>query len=375
VADQRDGGIAWTDTTWNPTRGCSRVSKGCENCYAEGVARRFSGSGQPYEGLVRLDREGKAKAQWNGVVRLVPEHLFDPLRWTRPRRIFVNSMSDLFHEALAFEDVAAIFGVMAACPQHTFQVLTKRPERAAEFFAWAEAQDEALTRGSHPGGDDVCTPGLLNCVSAALAAEVRIHPEGDGGPLHTKRCADPGGAWPLPNVDLLVSVEDQATADERIPILLTLPAARRGVSYEPAIGPVDFDACDAFGVPASEGCPDPSFNHGPMRGIDWIIVGGESGPGARPFDLAWARSTIAQCRAAGVSVFCKQIGAVPHIGSGGAGWADGTRGRHWRMDDPTTDPLTIYEVRDRKGGDMDEWPEDLRVREFPATQERAEATK
>ena len=120
--------ISWTDATWNPVRGCSRVSDGCRNCYAETVAARFSGPGQAYEGLADRARKG---SKWTGVVRMVPEHLADPMRWKRPRRIFVNSMSDLFHESLSNEQIAAVFGVMAAAPQHTFQVLTKRGQSVA----------------------------------------------------------------------------------------------------------------------------------------------------------------------------------------------------------------------------------------------------
>ena len=120
--------ISWTDSTWNPVRGCSRVSAGCQNCYAESVARRFSGPGLAYEGLV--NQHGR----WNGVIRVVESHLADPLRWQKPRRIFVNSMSDLFHENLADEDIASIYGVMLLAAQHTYQVLTKRPERMRDFF-------------------------------------------------------------------------------------------------------------------------------------------------------------------------------------------------------------------------------------------------
>ncbi|GGA80852.1 hypothetical protein GCM10011507_35100 [Edaphobacter acidisoli] len=127
-------GISWTDATWNPIRGCSRVSEGCRHCYAERAAYRFSGPGQPYEGLVQIGADGKRRPQWNGQVRFVEEHLLDPLKWTRPRRIFVNSMSDLFHENVTDDMRDKIFAVMALCPQHTFQVLTKRPERMLKWF-------------------------------------------------------------------------------------------------------------------------------------------------------------------------------------------------------------------------------------------------
>lgn len=128
MTDQRKDGISWTDETWGPIRGCSKVSTGCKNCYAESMAARFCGEGMPYHGLAR-------DKHWTGDVRFIPEKLSEPLRWKRPRRIFVNSMSDLFHESLTNEQIAAIFGVMAACPRHTFQVLTKRAKRMAEWFA------------------------------------------------------------------------------------------------------------------------------------------------------------------------------------------------------------------------------------------------
>lgn len=303
--------IEWTDVTWNPVRGCSRVSAGCQACYAEGVARRFAGPGQPYEGLVRIGKDGKPKAQWNGEVRFVAEHLADPLRWKKPRRVFVNSMSDLFHEALPFEQIAAVFGVMSSAPRHTFQVLTKRPERAQSFFDWLR----------HPGAADP----HATCVWHAMAM-TQWRPAGAYD--HEWPAPLGGGTWPLPNVWLGVSVEDQRTADERIPVLLSLPAAVRWVSYEPALGPVDFSR---FMWPVF---------------LDWIVVGGESGPGARVCDLSWVRWTIEQCREAGTPAFVKQLGAVPR----------GPRVGAWNE---------LLQLRHRKGGDMSEWPEDLRVREWP----------
>lgn len=328
MSDQRDGGISWTDETWNPIRGCSRVSEGCRNCYAEKVAGRFSGPGLPYEGLVTIGEKGP---RWNGTVRLVPEHLGDPLRWKRPRRVFVNSMSDLFHESLRFETIAAVFGVMAAAPQHTFQVLTKRPKRALEFFAWAERENTG-----HVMAHALCVQPTTwpSCVGE----------EGDGLIDH------PGlNRWPLPNVWLGVSVEDQATADERIPLLLGCPAAVRWVSYEPALGPITFtrltwgngDFCNALVRDSYRGGLE-------SERLDWIVVGGESGPGARPFDVAWARSVIQQGREAGTAVFVKQLGARPRDSV--VRWIG---------------PYALGTIHDRKGGDMAEWPEDLRVRQWP----------
>ncbi len=133
--------IEWTDATWNPIRGCSRVSEGCRNCYAERVAARFSGEGQPYQGLAVMTESGP---RWTGEVRLIEEHLEDPLRWKKPRRIFVNSMSDLFHEKVKYEWIERIYEIMRAAHWHTFQVLTKRAERMRDFFSIYQAAKEDL---------------------------------------------------------------------------------------------------------------------------------------------------------------------------------------------------------------------------------------
>lgn len=333
-------GISWTDATWNPIRGCSKVSAGCKNCYAEKVAARFSGPGQPYEGTVR-------DGHWNGQIRLVPEKLSEPMHWKRARRIFVNSMSDMFHDDVPFEFIAAVFGVMAACPQHTFQVLTKRPARAVAFFAWAQGNNH-----SHP--ETIC----LHYSRAYTAAP-----------------ANGVYRWPLPNVHLGVSVENQETADDRIPLLLQCPAAVHFVSYEPALGPVSFPfkphACPECGCKTVRGInelgkgfrqcdacgqdwwTDITYASRMAHGIDWIIVGGESGPNARPFDVAWARSTIEQCRAAGVACFVKQVGAHPWDGPGSLWGADPTM------------RSGVIRLSDRAGADPSEWPDDLRVQEFP----------
>lgn len=239
-------GINWTDSTWNPIRGCSPVSQGCARCYAARVAHRFSGPGEPYEGLA--DWRG-GRAVFNGTIRLVHSALDQPLRWKRPRRIFVNSMSDLFHENVPGRVVDDVFAVMAEAHWHTFQVLTKRPKRAADWFA-----------------------------SVAV---------------------------PLPNVWLGVSVEDQKAADERIPLLLQCPAAVRFLSCEPLLGRVSI--CQwMFRRETAERFPD----HAGQR-IGWVIAGGESGPGARPMHPDWARSLRDQCAAAGVPFLFKQWGDKP----------------------------------------------------------------
>jgi protein gp37 len=316
--------IEWTDETWNPVVGCSRVSAGCDHCYAMGVAHR--GMSPQHRGLTKLRPNDASRpgVDWTGEVRPVASMLEKPFHWRKPRRVFVNSMSDLFHAQVPFEFIAAVFGVMAATPKHTYQVLTKRPERAREFFAWYEGESGA-------GAD----------AHAALFAAREII-ERDGVACNELIFDDPP-EFPLRNVHLGVSVEDQATADERIPVLLQLPAAVRWVSYEPALGRVDFVGIGDGGeigatYDALRGGMTGSDVGGPR--LDWIVVGGESGQNARPFDLAWARITIAACRAAGVPVFVKQLGAVP-IG----------------------DIAGECRLSDGKGGDWDEWPADLRVRE------------
>ncbi len=332
--------IQWTDRTWNPVRGCSRVSEGCRNCYAERIAARFSGPGQAFEGfatdqsIIPGSRRGGVDGRWTGKVALVPEKLDEPLHWRKPARVFVNSMSDLFHEKLDDEDIDLVFAAMAQAPWHTFQILTKRPKRMLAYFT---------TRDSHLA--------MTRCFR------------------NFKKYDKPVGPWPLPNVWLGVSVEDQATADERIPLLLQTPAAVRFVSYEPALGSVDFTAhlptpcfCGDFkrnhaGGYGACGMPD-DLSHGfeecktyrPRHdGIDWVIYGGESGPGARPNDVAWARATRDACKSAGVAFFCKQLGARPWTTD-----ADDIRA--------TPEPFVLP---DRKGGDPEEWSHDLRVREFP----------
>lgn len=288
--------IEWADDVWNPVRGCSRVSEGCRHCYAERTATRFSGNGQPYEGLVRMRTRAGGKPHavgWNGEVRFVVERLADPLKWRKPRRIFVNSMSDLFHESLTNEQIAAVFGVMAACPQHTFQILTKRAKRMREWLEWA---------GDH--GSDGARSACRVSASLILGRPIEV-------PKH-------GGAWPLPNVWLGVSVENQAAADERIPELLATPASVRFISCEPLLGPINlrrgvFDRDEkiskAMNGPAALNWhqADSVIAHP----VDWVIAGCESGPGARPCEVEWLRSLRDQCAATETAFFLKQVKEPP----------------------------------------------------------------
>jgi protein gp37 len=272
VADQRDGGIAWTDETWNPIRGCSRVSPGCENCYAERVAARFSGKGQPYEGLAEMHN---GKPRWTRKARLVPEKLAEPLRWKRARRIFVNSTSDLFHETLSVEDIARIWAVMLLAPHHTYQVLTKRP---------------------HFMRATLTNPSFYQRVLRAAEPLRARWPELTGIGI-----SDPTN-FPAKWIWLGVSVEDQQRADERIPLLLNTPAAVRFISAEPLLGPVDLGALMTRSVPF----PPPTRGRR-FVSLDWVIAGAESGPGARAMSEDWVRSLRDQCAEAGVSFFLKQF--------------------------------------------------------------------
>jgi protein gp37 len=332
--------IEWTDRTWNPVRGCSRVSQGCRNCYAERVAYRFSGAGMPYEGLAR---KVNGHASWTGVLRHpTADELLQPLSWRKPSRIFVNSMSDLFHEALPDE----VFAVMALAQRHTFQVLTKRPQRMLTYLRDSVRPsriDDAMLRAME-------TPAYPGDYSRPCLVQKHL----------------PGGleGWPLPNVWLGVSVEDQGTADARIPLLLETPAAVRFVSAEPLLAPLNL----AVWLPV-ETIGGVEFE----TWLDWVIVGGESGPGARPCEVAWVDAVVRQCRAAEVPVFVKQLGAVPLVPP--------ARLRHWewggeiRSDrdakftavNPARTHCEHWRVHldDRKGGDPAEWPKHLRVRQFP----------
>lgn len=320
--------IEWTDETWNPVTGCTRVSEGCRHCYIE-----------------RTPPFRMAGRKVGDPIQLYPDRLDQPLRWKKARRVFVNSLSDLFHQDVPDEFILSVFTVMAIAEQHTFQVLTKRPRRMLDLLSKWTSED--LYTAWH---DFTGEPPELS-------------------------------SWPLPNVWLGVSVEDQQTADERIPILLQTPAAVRFVSAEPLLGPVDLrrwlQVYEHDGPPC---CSDKTGWHrlgenhvlGPAQSmLDWIIVGGESGPGARPCHVQWIRSIRDQCQAAGVPVFVKQLGSCV-VDRNDAGF-DGDTEDSWPMNtrfdqehsernyQGTLGRVTLK----KKGGDPAEWPADLRVREMP----------
>ena len=304
-----DTKIEWTERVWNPLVGCSLESPGCTHCYAMKMAARLERMGSArYAGLTR---DTKAGAVWTGEVRLVEEALTQPLRWKRPRRIFVNSMSDLFHEDVPDEWIDRVFAVMALAPQHVFQVLTKRAERMRRYVTAARA---------HPVG--------LAALDRTLTEHTRDPRStvGDGVVLqgdivHLR-------VWPLPNVHLGVSVEDQPRADERIPHLLATPAAVRWISAEPLLGPIDlrrlpshfeYEDRPLMRLDALRGVHSCGPSTIKARGrLDWVVVGGESGPGARPMHPDWARSLRNQCAAAGVPFFFKQWGAWAPAPDGGS---------------------------------------------------------
>jgi protein gp37 len=317
-------GISWTNMTWNPIVGCSIVSPGCTNCYAMKMAGRLAAMGTPhYHGLTTKTKAGSV---WTGKADMAPQStLTKPLRWKKPRKIFVNSMGDLFHEDVPDEWIDRVFAVMALAPQHTFQVLTKRADRMRQYISrpnWHRGPLGGVRRvGSHGMAFEQSLAAIKEGFNISLNAEINA------------------SQWPLPNVWLGVSAEDQTRADERIPDLLATPAAVRFVSYEPALGPVDFKAIAPDGLGQSRNALDGTWlvrfrtTDGKREGmvrveangskLDWIIAGGESGPRARPAHPQWFRSVRDQCNAAGVAFHFKQWGEYAPLSAAmnyPAGW-------------------------------------------------------
>ncbi|MGR3495391.1 DUF5131 family protein [Citreimonas sp.] len=284
--------IEWTDATWNPITGCTLVSDGCRYCYAAGLAATRLKNHPSRAGLARVNAAGEAK--FTGEVRFNAQWLDQPLRWRRPRRIFVCAHGDLFHESVPDEWIDRVFAVMALAPHHTFQVLTKRPERMRAYLA---ASRERIM-------DEVCDRAVNDDLPVLLVMpgmEPPEHLEGRRVELHR---------WPLRHVWLGTSVEDQAAADLRIPHLLATPAAVRFVSAEPLLGPVDLTAV-AMNTPdeADDPCRENVLRpHEGWPALDWVIVGGESGRNARAMHPDWARSLRDQCQAASVAFHFKQWG-------------------------------------------------------------------
>lgn len=287
--------IEWTDVTWNPTTGCSHASPGCDHCYAERMSHRLAGmagkAGAKYTGVTVATPYG---GKFNGVLRTHVDALLLPLTWQKPRQVFVNSMSDLFHPAVPRAFIAQVFAVMALCPQHIFQVLTKRPERMAHTLRSSGVYQTFRERVS----EVICDWANGDAPAGLLDLLLWDVDTGEFLPAHHLRGWSPYEndsltPWPLPNVWLGASVEDQERAAQRVPHLLTVPAAVRFLSVEPMLGSVNLRPWLAA-----------------ESALHWVILGGESGPGARPMEQAWAEDLVAQCRAAQVPVFVKQLGTV-----------------------------------------------------------------
>ncbi len=319
--------IEWTDATWNPFRGCSRISPGCERCYAEMLAARFSHEGGWGHGFAEMVN---GKPRWTRKVALLEHNLYWPLHYKgapdaieagRPTRIFVNSTSDIAHEGLPDEAIDDVFAAMVLAQAHgrghIFQTLTKRAER---LHAYMSARTKSLAVE------------IEQAAFKHFGEDEEVHAaNGLSGMLGEGRNA----MWPPKNVWLGVSVEDR-TRKHRIAALRETPAAVRFLSLEPLLE--DLGTLD-------------------LRGISWVIVGGESGRDARDCYVSWIRSIVAQSRAAGVPVFVKQLGAKPYGSCCDVHGADGIAAHD--------NALHLLPIRNPKGGHIDDFPEDLRIREFP----------
>ena len=309
--------IEWTTRTWNPMVGCSKVSAGCQNCYAIKDAHRLAGNPNPkisgvYAGLT--ERRGD-RTEWTGKVNFLPQRLELPIKTRKPTTWFVNSMSDLFHESVTDDQLDQIFAVMALTPQHTYQVLTKRPARMLDYLSAAEKR---VFKSACGLADD--------------KPELKSIPH----------------QWPLPNVWLGVTVENQKAAD-RIPLLLQTPSAVRFLSCEPLLENVDLTRCgdSDYSIDSLTGA-EPygnSTRKGIVPRLDWVIVGGESGHGARPCHLPWIQDIVDQCAAAKVPCFTKQTGSNPweHLVTGKGGdpqeWVN--LGYNWPRQFPTLETKII----------------------------------
>ena len=275
-------GIEWTDATWNPITGCSVVSPGCTNCYA----MRLAGTRLAHHpSRAGLTRDTKAGPVWTGEVRFNEQWLDQPIRWKKPRRVFVCAHGDLFAEGIPDEWIDKVFAVMALAPQHWFQVLTKRPEKMRKYLSAKFARSDILKQAKQ----------------LAQSKGVEYKSLYDLPPDHV-------GNWPLLNVWLGVSVEDQDRADKRIPLLLDTPAAVRWISAEPLLGGVDIGRIVRAATVGGRGLA--TVGGDGTKPINWIVVGGESGQGARHMDPEWARSLRDQCASAGVAFFMKQMSGV-----------------------------------------------------------------
>ena len=266
--------ISWTDATWNPVTGCTPVSAGCEHCYAKCMHDRGLWSKEPFS-----------------KVTCHPDRLEIPLHWRKPRKIFVCSMGDLFYESVPDEFIDKVFAVMALCPQHTFQVLTKRAERMHLYLGNARLFCNIVSTSNKTASGEECTafnPNLTTLARVARRFPNRLQ-------------------VPLPNLWLGVTAENQTAADERIPLLLDTPAAVHFVSCEPLLGPIDFTNIQNLCFDAFYGVDNRRTK------LDWAICGGETGPGARPMHPDWVRGLRDQCQVARVPFHFKQWGEWAHL--------------------------------------------------------------
>lgn len=333
--------IEWTEDTWNPLIGCDKVSAGCKNCYAIQTAwirMHNPAMKEKYAGTVEKTAAGKLN--WTGKVNMHEPSLLKPLKAKKPTVYFVNSMSDLFHEEVPFHFIDKVFAVMALCPQHTFQILTKRADRMQEYFVNRDDDmDEIREEGRSIVYDYPHLFHILEKLYGKAKEEIGNHwitgellPHlKDAGWYWDKIYSEFGketniefdGQWPLKNVWLGVSVEDQKAAAERIPYLLEVPAAVRFLSCEPLLGPVKLNQIDADAAGHPEYCQincltgrhtDMARPCADVPTIHWVIVGGESGPDSRPMNPEWAKSIRDQCEAAKVPFFFKQWGNWKYSG-------------------------------------------------------------
>ena len=299
--------IQWTDETWNPIVGCSRVSAGCARCYAATAAAS-----------PRLQQfpQYQAVKDWDGTVQFVESQLTKPLQWRKSKRIFVCSMTDLFHENVPNEWIDTVMAVISLSPQHTFQVLTKRPSIALSYFnqpeIWVKWYEAAKAH-------------LWSIVGEKFGSLINLQQYFIHQP------------FPLPNLWLGTSTENQAMADKRIPILLQIPAVVRFLSCEPLLEEIDFIQAGVFQRLISDDYQRELVN----EDIQWLILGGESGPNSRPCRIEWVESIVQQCQQSKTPVFVKQLGNCAYLGE------------------------ERFKTCDRKGGEIAEFPEHLRIREFP----------
>lgn len=359
MAQQSD--IEWTDGTWPIVQGCSYESPGCKNCYAVPLVWRLAHNplakiAKPLRGLVE---ERGGHRVWTGKVALRRDRLDWPLKWKKPQMIFVPSHGDLFHEDVPDEFIDKVFAVMALTPRHTYQVLTKRAARMRQYFEerWQGTPARRYQVGKEvfqlPAGGET---GRFHQVEAAvieLAEDLGLaDPDNDALWNEKGEMLARQFAWPLPNVWLGVSVEDQRHADERIPHLLAAPAAKRFISAEPLLSGIDLTTLcpghyfvDAMSGTKYHDSPEPSPTASTGK-LDWVIAGGESGPGARPMHPDWVRDLRSQCARAGVPFFFKQWGDwCPYIGRG----APPHRFSEWQALDAT---WVAYRIGKKAAGAM-----------------------